>query len=312
MQFIISNYSGKLEGHDLQDRIRELQRQRNAVIVAHNYQRDEVQEIADYVGDSLGLSQEAAKSRADVIIFCGVHFMAETASILSPDKTVLMPDNSAGCPMANMITAESLRALKKNYPKASVVCYVNTTAEVKAESDVCCTSSNAVEVVQSVDGSEVIFVPDKYLAHYVSTKTDKKIIPWYGYCPTHARILPEHIERQKKLHPEAEVYVHPECTPGVIALADRVLSTGGMCSYAKESKASEIIVGTEVGILYRLRKENPDKSFYPASENAVCPNMKLTTLEKIFWSLQEMQYEIKVPQDIRLRAKKAVDKMMSL
>ena len=296
----------------LTDKIRELQRQRNSVIVAHNYQRDEVQDIADYVGDSLGLSQEAAKSDADVIVFCGVHFMAETATVLSPNKTVLMPDVNAGCPMANMITAESLRTLKKKYPQAIVVCYVNTTAEVKAESDICCTSSNAVKVVESVEGSEVIFVPDKYLAHYVSTKTGKKIIPWYGYCPTHVKILPEHISRQKKLHPEAEVIVHPECTPPVIALADKVLSTGGMCSYAKESKASEIIVGTEVGILYRLRKENPEKTFYPASELAVCPNMKLTTLEKILWSLEDMKYEVKVRQDVRLKAKKAVDKMLSI
>jgi len=301
-----------LENHYLKERIIKLQKQKDAVIVAHNYQRDEVQDIANYVGDSLGLSQEAAKSDANVIIFCGVHFMAETAAILSPNKTVLMPDVNAGCPLANMISAESLRALKKKYPQAKVVCYVNTTAEVKAESDICCTSSNALKVVESVEGSEVIFVPDKYLANYVSTKTEKKIIPWYGYCPTHVRILPEHILRQKKLHPKAEVIVHPECTPQVIALADKVLSTGGMCMYSKESKASEIIVGTEVGILYRLRKENPERTFYPASELAVCPNMKLTTLEKILWSLEDMEYEVKVPQDIRIKAKKAVDKMLSI
>ncbi len=294
------------------DKIRGFKKLRNAVIVAHNYQRDEVQDIADYVGDSLGLSQEAAKSHADVIVFCGVHFMAETASILSPSKTVLMPDVGAGCPMANMITAESLRALKKEHPQATVVCYVNTTAEVKAESDICCTSSNAVKVVESVEGSEVIFVPDKYLAHYVSTKTKKKIIPWNGYCPTHFRILPDHILAQKRLHPEAEVMVHPECTPPVIALADKVLSTGGMCKYAKESKASEIIVGTEIGILHRLRKENPDKKFYPASESAICPNMKLTTVEKVFWSLENMKYVIKVPDDIRISARSAVDKMLTV
>ena len=294
----------------LADKIRDLKKLRNAVIVAHNYQRDEVQDIADYVGDSLGLSQEAAKSHADVIVFCGVHFMAETASILSPSKTILMPDLGAGCPMANMITAESLRTLKKKHPEATVVCYVNTTAEVKAESDICCTSSNAVKVVESVEGSEVIFVPDKYLAHYVSTKTNKKIIPWNGYCPTHFKILPEHILTQKKLHPEAEVMVHPECTPPVIALADKVLSTGGMCKYAKESKASEIIVGTEIGILHRLRKENPNKKFYPASESAICPNMKLTTVEKVFWSLENMKYVVKVPDDIRISARNAVDKML--
>jgi len=299
-----------LKERTLADKIRDLKKLRNAVIVAHNYQRDEVQDIADYVGDSLGLSQEAAKSHADVIVFCGVHFMAETASILSPSKTILMPDLGAGCPMANMITAESLRTLKKKHPEATVVCYVNTTAEVKAESDICCTSSNAVKVVESVEGSEVIFVPDKYLAHYVSTKTKKKIIPWNGYCPTHFRILPEHILTQKGLHPEAEVMVHPECTPPVIALADKVLSTGGMCKYAKESKASEIIVGTEIGILHRLRKENPNKKFYPASESAICPNMKLATVEKVFWSLENMKYVVKVPDDIRISARNAVDKML--
>jgi quinolinate synthase len=296
----------------LVNRIRELKDQKNAIIVAHNYQIGEVQDIADYVGDSLGLSQNAARSDAEVIVFCGVHFMAETASILCPDKTVLMPEVRAGCPMANMITAEALRALKDKHPEATVVCYVNTSAEVKAESDMCCTSSNAVKVVESIREPEVIFVPDKYLAHYVSTKTEKKIIPWNGFCPTHVKILPEHILKQKKLHPEAEVIVHPECTPPVIALADEVFSTGGMCRYAQESKANEIIVGTEVGILHKLRKENPDKTFYPASESAICPNMKLTTLEKVLWSLQDMKHEIKVPQDIRLRAKKAVDKMLEI
>ena len=292
--------------------IRDLKKQRNVIILAHNYQIDEVQDIADYVGDSLGLSQNAAKSDADVIVFCGVHFMAETASILCPDKTVLMPDARAGCPMANMITAEALRALKNEHPEATVVCYVNTTAAVKAESDVCCTSSNAVKVVESIREPEVIFVPDKYLAHYVSTKTEKKIISWNGFCPTHMKILPEHVLQQKKLHPEAEVIVHPECTPPVIALADEVFSTGGMCSYARVSKASEIIVGTEVGILHKLRRENPNKIFYPASESAVCPNMKLTTLEKVLWSLQDMKHEIKVPYEIRLKAKKTVEKMLDI
>ena len=296
----------------LVNKISELKKQRNAIILVHNYQIGEVQDIADYVGDSLGLSQNAARSDAEVIVFCGVHFMAETASILCPDKTVLMPEVRAGCPMANMITVEALRTLKDKHPEATVVCYVNTSAEVKAESDICCTSSNAVKVVESIREPEIIFVPDKYLAHYVSTKTEKKIIPWNGFCPTHVKILPEHILQQKKLHPEAEVMVHPECTPPVIALADEVLSTGGMCRYAQESKAREIIVGTEIGILHKLRKENPDKTFYPASESAICPNMKLTTLEKVLWSLQDMRYEVKVPQDIRLRAKKVVDKMLEI
>lgn len=292
--------------------IKELTERRNAIILAHNYQRGEVQDIADFVGDSLGLSQKAAQSDAEVIVFCGVRFMAETVCILCPDKTVLMPDTDAGCPMANMITAEGLRLLKEEYPKAPAVCYVNTTAEVKAESDICCTSSNAVKVVDAVESSEVIFVPDKYLAHYVSTKTTKKIVPWKGFCPTHIKILPEHIVKQNKLHPEAKVVVHPECTPPVIALADKVLSTGGMCTYAEKSKAREIIVGTEIGILHRLRKENPDKRFYPASEAAVCPNMKRNTLEKVLWSLEDLKQEIKVPNEIRIKAKSAVDKMLGI
>ena len=290
--------------------IRELAKRRNAIILAHNYQLGEVQDIADYLGDSLELSQKAAKTDADVILFCGVHFMAETASILSPDKTVLTPEENAGCPMANMITPERLRALKVKHPGATVVTYVNSTAEVKAESDVCCTSANALKVVESVKTPEVIFVPDKYLAAYVSRKTKKKIIPWAGYCPTHIKILPEDILKQKKLHPDAEVIVHPECTPPVIELADKVLSTGGMCKRAKESDFSEIIVGTEVGLLHRLRKENPEKKFYPASDKAICPNMKKINLEKVLRSLQNLKKEVKVPKDIRVKVKIALDRML--
>ena len=296
----------------LVDQINRLKKRNNAIILAHNYQLGEVQDVADYVGDSLGLSQKAAKSDADIIVFCGVQFMAETASILCPDKMVLMPEITAGCPMANMISVERLRTLKNKHPKAIVVCYVNTTAEIKAESDICCTSSNAVKVVESIKESEIIFIPDQYLAHYVSTKTEKKIIPWVGFCPTHIKILPEHILKQKKLHPKAKVIVHPECTPPVIALADEVMSTGGMIRYAKESNTREIIVATEVGILYRLRKENLTKKFYPASESAICPNMKKTTQEKILWSLEDLKHVIKVPANIRLKAKKALDKMLEL
>jgi len=292
------------------ERIQELKEKKNAIILAHNYQSGEVQDIADYLGDSLELSQKAAKSNADVIVFCGVRFMAETASILCPKKTVLVPESDAKCPMANMITAESLRTLKQKWPNAIVVCYINTTASVKAESDICCTSSNAVKVVEISKENEAIFVPDKYLAHYVSTKVEKKIIPWHGFCPTHVKILPEHIKKQRKLHPNAEVMVHPECTPPVIALADIVLSTGGMCKYARTSKAKEIIVGTEVGLLHRLKKENPDKMFFPASELAVCPNMKLTTLEKVLWSLEDMKHEVRVPQAVAMKARKAVEKML--
>lgn len=294
------------------EKISKLKKERRAIILAHNYQRPEVQDIADFVGDSLGLSQQAAKTDAEVIVFCGVHFMAETASMLCPDKKVLMPETKAGCPMANMITAEGLREMKKKYPKAKVVCYVNTTAEVKAESDICCTSGNALKVVNFSDSEEIIFVPDKYLAHYISTKTDKKIIPWNGFCPTHIKILPENIIKQKKLHPKARVIVHPECRPEVISLADDVFSTEGMCRYAKETMAEEIIVGTETGILHRLRKENPGKKFYPASELAICPNMKMTTLGKVLWTLEDMKNEVKVPDALRKRAKRAVDKMLEI
>ncbi len=297
---------------ELTERILELKEKRNAVILVHNYQLGEVQDIADFIGDSLDLSQKAAKTDASVIVFCGVHFMAETASILCPDKTVLLPDTNAGCPMANMITAPQLRAKKKEHPKATVVCYINSSAAVKAESDVCCTSANAVKVIESIDANEILFVPDQYLGHYLSTKTDKKMILWPGFCPTHARILPEHITKLKHEYPEAKVVVHPECKPGVIALADEVLSTSGMIKFAKREDVKEMIVGTEMGIIYRLRKENPGKRFIPVSEQVVCPNMKLITLEKVLWSLEEMAPEVKVPEKIRLKAKKAVDKMLEV
>jgi len=293
--------------------IQKLKQQRNAVILAHNYQRDEVQAIADFTGDSLALSRTAAKTDAAVIVFCGVHFMAETASLLSPEKTVLMPDPDAGCPMADMITADQLRALKQQHPRAVVVTYINSSAAVKAETDVCCTSSNAVNVVRSLaDAGEIIFVPDKYLGTYVSGRTGRDLILWHGYCPTHVRIQPEDILRQKKAHPDAAVVAHPECTPGVLALADAVLSTEGICRYAQRPEVSELIVCTEIGVLYRLRRENPDKKFHPVSEAATCPNMKKTTLEKVLWSLERMQHEVKVPADIAIRARSAVDRMLAV
>jgi len=295
------------------EKINKLKKERNAVILAHNYQIDDVQDIADYVGDSLGLSIQASKTDADVIVFCGVYFMAETAKILSPQKTVLIPDPQAGCPMAKMITADQLRTLKAGHPGAKVLCYVNTTAEVKAECDLACTSSNVLSLVRQMfsEEEEIIFVPDKHLANYVSTLLGREFITWQGFCPTHARILPEAIEKQIGLHPEAEVMVHPECVPGVIALANHVLSTGGMCAYARESAGEEFIVGTEVGILHRLRLENPGKKFYPASELAVCPNMKRTTLEKVLWSLEGMTHEVTVSEDVRLRALKSIERMLS-
>jgi quinolinate synthase len=294
------------------EKISTLKKRRNAVILAHNYQLGEVQDIADFVGDSLELSQNAAKTSADVIVFCGVHFMAETASIICPDRVVLLPDISAGCPMANMITAERLRAKKKEHPQAVVVCYINSSAEVKAESDICCTSANAIEIVESLDAREILFVPDQYLGHYVSARTGKKMILWPGFCPTHVRIKPERIKELKREYPQAKIVVHPECRPEVIALADEVASTSGMCRYARRDEVREMVVGTELGIIHRLRKENPGKRFIPVSEQAICPNMKLITLEKVLWSLEEMSPEVKVPQKTRLKAIAAVDKMLKI
>jgi len=292
--------------------IQKLKRAHNAVILAHNYQLPEVQDIADFVGDSLGLSIQAAGTDARVIVFCGVYFMAETAKILSPQKTVLIPDKDAGCPMADMIDAEQVRALKKANPQAKVLCYVNTTAEVKAECDLCCTSANAVSMVRDVLKNEkyIIFVPDQHLADHVTQQTGQEFIAWKGFCPTHVKILPEHILRQKELHPEALVIVHPECTRGVRALADRVLSTEAMCSFAREVQVRELIVGTEIGVLHKMRAENSDKVFYAATEHAVCPNMKMTTLEKVLWSLQEMRHEIILPQETIYRAKQCIRRML--
>lgn len=309
---------------DLAKKIKELKKKRNAIILVHNYQLPEVQDVADFRGDSLELSRIAAKTDASVIVFCGVHFMAETASILCPQKQVIMPDVHAGCPMANMITAEQLRKLKKEHPKAVVVGYVNTSAQVKAELDICCTSTNAVAVVEAIikdfatgtatfgGKEEIIFVPDKYLADYVSKRTGKKLISWNGFCPTHVKILPEDIKREKKFHPKAKVIVHPECLPEVVALADAVLSTSKMCQFAQETEAKEIIVGTEVGLIHRLKEDNPRKEFYPASERAVCPNMKRSTQEKILWALEELKPEIRVADEIRRRAKKAIDRMLEI
>jgi quinolinate synthase len=295
------------------EKIEQLKADRGAIILAHNYQRDEVQDLADYTGDSLGLSIRASQTDAEVIVFCGVHFMAETASILCPEKTVIMPDPDSGCPMADMITAQQLRDLKAQHPGAVVVTYVNSSAEVKAETDVCCTSSNAVKVVQSLqDAREIIFVPDQYLGSFVAKQTGRDMILWQGYCPTHMRITPEHIKRQKAAHPAAEVLVHPECTQPVVALADYALSTEGICRRAYESDAPEFIIGTELGVIYRLKNENPGKTFYPATDFALCPNMKKTTLEKILWCLEGMKNEVRVPEDVRVRARRAVDRMVAI
>lgn len=294
------------------EKIKKMAAERKAVILAHNYQLPEIQDIADYVGDSLGLSVEASKTDADVIVFCGVHFMAETAKLLSPEKTVLLPDINAGCPMADMVTGEQLRELKQEHPGAKVVCYVNTSAEVKAECDICCTSGNAESLVRQAfsEDDEIIFVPDKYLADYVSGVTGRKFIIWNGLCPTHARILPDDIRKKRERYPGARVIAHPECTAAVRAEADLVASTEGMCRYVKETEARDIIVGTEIGIIHRLQKENPGKNFYPASDHAVCPNMKKITLEKVLWSLEDMAPAVEVPDEIGRRARTSVTRML--
>jgi quinolinate synthase len=294
------------------NRIKQLKIERNAIILAHNYQRAEVQDIADFVGDSFGLARKAASSSADVIVFCGVDFMAESAAVLNPERTVLMPELSAQCPMAAMINPEALRKEKEKHPDAAVVCYVNTSAAVKAESDICCTSANSVKVVNSLEEDEIIFVPDRNLALYVADYTEKKIIPWNGYCPTHHLILPGDILLEKEEHPEAEVLVHPECRPEVVALGDRVLSTSGMLKYAAQSETKEFIIGTEVGLLHRLRKENPGKVFIPAAKYAVCPNMKMNTLGSIVQALEKNEHIIKVPEKIRKKAKLALDRMLEV
>ncbi len=292
------------------EKINQLRKKRNAIILAHNYQRADVQDAADFVGDSFGLSQKAVSSGADVIVFCGVDFMAESAAVLNPEKTVLMPELSAQCPMAAMITPEALKLEKQKHPDAAVVCYVNTSAAVKAESDICCTSANAVKVVNSLDEKEIIFIPDRNLALYVANHTDKKIFPWNGYCPTHHLILPGDVLLEKEEHPDAQVLVHPECRPDVVMLADKILSTSGMLKYAAQADAREFIIGTELGLLHRLRKENPQKKFYPATAYAVCPNMKMNTLGSIIRALEKNEHIIKVPEKIRSKAKLPLDRML--
>lgn len=297
----------------LVEKINKLKTLRQAVILAHNYQPGEVQDVADYVGDSLGLSIEASKATAQVIVFCGVDFMAETAAILSPNKTVLIPESNAGCPMANMIDAEKLRALKAEHPGAPVVCYVNSSAAVKAESDICCTSANAAAVVRSLPDKEVIFVPDKFLGLNTQKMVpEKRLILFPGYCPTHAKIMPQQILEAKRQRPEAKVLVHPECRPDVVALADQALSTDGMLKYVKNSPDREFIIGTELGIIHRLNKENPDKNFYPVTDLAVCPNMKMTTLEKVLWSLEDMKTVVKVDESVGVKAKQAILRMLAV
>ncbi len=297
---------------ELAEEIRQLKEERNAVILAHNYQLPEIQDVADFLGDSLGLSQQAASTEAEVIIFCGVHFMAETAKLLSPDKTVLMPDPSAGCPMADMITPESLREFRQPCPDAPVVSYVNTTAEVKAESDICCTSSNAVKVVESLNEEQVLFTPDANLGEWVQEQLpDKELIIYPGHCYVHVQIRPEMIQELKQEHPQAVVMAHPECIKEVRDMADVVTSTGGMIRFARESEVRQIIVGTEQGLCYRLRQENPEKTFYEIKA-ALCPRMKKTTLPKLAACLREMTGEITIPADIAERARASVERMVAI
>ena len=301
-----------LDNEAVAEQVLKIKDERNAVILVHNYQRPEVQDIADFTGDSLGLSREAAVTDADVIVFCGVHFMAETAYILSPDKIVLLPELQAGCPLADMADAAEVVKAREENPDAVVVSYVNTTAGVKAASDYCCTSSNAVHVVRSVEGDRVLFVPDRNLARYVDGQVDKEVIPWDGYCATHDRITVEQVEAVLRDHPGAEVIAHPECRPEVLAISDHVCSTSGMFNAAARSPATEFVVATESGMLYPLAKAVPDKTFYPPDEEPLCPMMKLTTLSKVLWALQTLEPRVTVPEEIRVRALKAVERMLAL
>jgi quinolinate synthase len=298
---------------ELTEKILKLKAERKAVILSHNYQVSEIQDLADFVGDSLELSQQAAKTDAEVIVFCGVHFMAETAAIISPDKTVLIPDLEAGCSMSDMITVEQLRTFKDRHPGAVVVCYVNSTAAIKAESDICCTSSNAVRVVESVPKDrEIIFIPDQFLGEHVMKKTGRKMVLYNGYCPTHFRIMAADLLQAKAEHPKAQIFAHPECTSEVTALADHVASTSGISRAVKTSSANEVIIATETGILHRIEKENPTKKVFAACQWCDCAHMKVNTLEKVLWSLEDLQHVVSVPEAVRIKAKQAIDRMLAL
>lgn len=320
----------------LRDQILRFKQEKRAIILSHNYQRDEVQEIADFVGDSLELSRVAATQDCEMIVFCGVHFMAESASILSPEKTVLLPEISAGCPMADMISVDAprvvrksfpgfdnppayvyppeftLKDIKKTYPGVPVVAYVNTTAEVKAESDICCTSANVVKVIDSLPGDSVICIPDKNLSMWAARNTRKKVIAWDGYCNVHERVTIKDVQEARSQHPNALILAHPECRIEVLEIADHVTSTSGMLRFAHASSEKEFVVGTETGLMYRLRKENPDKTFYALRKDMICPNMKKTTLQSVLRAFQENTYIVKVPEHIRVRAKKALDRMLEV
>jgi len=293
--------------------IKRMKKEKNAVIVAHNYQIDEVQDLADVVGDSFKLSQYCASTDADVVVFCGVHFMAESAKVLSPDKTVLLPEIHAGCPMADMVTARALREEKKKYPEAAVVCYINSSAEVKAECDICCTSSNAVKVVKSLPNKEILFVPDQNLGSFIAKQIPEKTVHlWQGYCITHHRVVESDVKKAKEIHPDALFLVHPECRPQVVEMADFVGSTAQIIEYAQKSPHKKFLIGTEMGVMHKLKKDSPDKLFYMLSTGMICPNMKKTTVESVYFSLKEMRYEITLEKNVAESAKKALGAMLAL
>ena len=298
--------------NEITNEILRLAEERDALILAHNYQRDEIQALAHITGDSLALSIEAARTEKPVIVFCGVHFMAESAAILAPEKIVLLPRLDAGCPMADMITAEGLREFKKQHPGVPVVTYVNSSAAVKAESDICCTSANAVKVVASLAEPEVILAPDRNLGRYIAAQVDKVCHFWDGYCPTHERFTVADAMAAKADYPNAVFMAHPECPPEILALADHICSTSGMYTFALENPAKQFIVGTEAGILYRLRKENPDKEFILPTTRLICPNMKLTSLEDVLKALQTMSPQVTVPEEVRIPAKVTLDRMLAV
>jgi quinolinate synthase len=298
---------------ELTREIQRLKQERNAVILAHNYQLEEVQKVADYVGDSFYLSKLAANSQQDVIVFCGVRFMAETAKIVSPTKTVLLPEKDAGCPLAEMITVEGLRILKSQHPGVPVVCYINSSAEVKAESDISCTSANAVKIVASLPDRKVIFVPDENLGDYVAKQVpDKELILWKGYCVTHAKVQPKDVRQVRELYPTAKILIHPECNPAVAALADFVGSTSEIIRYARLSEESTFVIGTEMGVVCTLKETLPNKQFFLLHPGLVCPNMKKTRLESVYRALQDQQYEIHVESEYALRAQRTLQRMLEV
>jgi quinolinate synthase len=297
----------------LKEELMKLKKERNAVILAHYYQIEEIQEVADFLGDSLDLSRKACTVDSDVIVFCGVRFMAESAKILNPQKTVLLPVPEAGCPLADMITGEQVRKMREKYPDAAVVCYVNSSAEVKAESDICCTSSNAVKIIKSLSNKQVIFIPDQNLGHYASRFVpDKEIILWNGFCIVHHRIRLNDVEWAREKYPEAEILVHPECKPEVIDAVDFVGSTAQILKRVSESSKSEFVIGTEFGISYKLKKDNPGKKFYPLKPDLTCINMKKSAFEDVINSLRYMRHQIEVDENIRNKAYRALERMLEV